>query len=76
MDSIEVSKIKNLLVDVWENAFHVTESNSEISIYVEVHDNNKPTGLWDHIPSRTKEKKFIYIHKVPFGYIENFFNNK
>ena len=75
MDSPEVLEIKNILVENWNHAFHVKESSSEIDIYVEVLANEKSTGLWKYIPMHTNEKKFIYIHKVPSGYIKMFFKD-
>jgi dTDP-4-dehydrorhamnose 3,5-epimerase-like enzyme len=71
MDSSAVSSIKEILVEHWDNAFHVLEHGSSLDIYVELENTSESTGLWKHIPM-VVEKKHIMIFKVPPGYIEGF----
>jgi len=68
MDSSIVSKLKELLVDNWENAFFVRELSSEVNIFVEMESTNADSGLWDVIPMKI-EGKYVKIFKVPTGYI-------
>jgi len=75
MDSPEVVELKSVLVDHWENAFHVVESGSEYQIYVELDDTNEKTDLWNHIPMKFR-KKYVLIFKVPTGYIDVFLRSK
>ena len=67
MDSEAVSEIKSILVEHWEEAFHVEESGGEIRVYVEMNDTSLSTNLWKHVPMRF-EKKSVLIFKVPTGY--------
>jgi len=75
MDAPEVSDVKSILVEHWENAFHVSSTSSEVHIHVEVEDTNVDTGLWNHIPMRY-DKKYVMIFKVPIGYIDVFLRSK
>ena len=50
MDSEAVSEIKSILVEHWEEAFHVEESGGEIRVYVEMNDTSLSTNLWKHVP--------------------------
>ena len=71
MDTPVVSKIKDILVENWENAFLVKETASDVDVYVEVENNDTKTGLWEFMPMRI-EGKYIKIFKVPVGYIGGF----
>ena len=75
MDAPEVSDVKSILVEHWENAFHVSSSSSEVHIYVELEDTNLDSGLWNYIPVRYG-KKSVIIYKVPVGYIDVFLRSK
>tara|TARA_Y100000114_G_scaffold157086_1_gene187008 strand:+ start:177 stop:407 length:231 start_codon:yes stop_codon:yes gene_type:complete len=75
MDSQSVSSIKGILVEHWENAFHVIEHGSSIDVYVELENTDESTGLWGHIPMRV-DKKYVKIFKVPPGYIEGFVKDR
>ena len=74
MDSDEVASIKKILVENWENAFHVSETGSEVDVYVEMENTDAKSDLWNHMPRRIK-KKNIKIFKVPTGYIDVFIRN-
>ena len=67
MQSDDVSEVKSILVEHWEDAFHVEESGGEIRVYVEMNDTSVSTNLWSHIPMRFG-KKSVLIFKVPPGY--------
>jgi len=69
MDSDTVSRIKEILVDNWENAFFVKETSSEVDIFVELENTSLDTGLWNVIPMCI-DGKYIKIFKVPAGYID------
>ena len=75
MDAPEVSDVKSILVEHWENAFHVSSTSSEVHVYVEVEDTHADPGLWNHIPMRYG-KKYVMIFKVPIGYIDVFLRAK
>jgi hypothetical protein len=53
MDSSAVSSIKEILVEHWDNAFHVLERGSSLDIYVEL-ENKVPPG---YIEGFVKESK-------------------
>jgi len=75
MDSAEISELKSILVDHWENAFHVVEMGSQYQIYVELEDTEEKINLWNHIPMKFN-KKYVLIFKVPTGYIDGFLRSK
>lgn len=75
MQSSDVSSLKKILVENWENAFHVTETSHEISIYVETDNTNEDSGLWNYIPSKMG-KRFIMIFRTPVGYIDAFLRSE
>ena len=75
MDAPEISAVKSILVEHWENAFHVVSTSSEVHVFVEVEDSNINIDLWNHIPMRY-DKKYVIIFKVPIGYIDVFLLTK
>tara|TARA_X000001382_G_scaffold127867_1_gene116430 strand:- start:1174 stop:1410 length:237 start_codon:yes stop_codon:yes gene_type:complete len=68
--SAEIVALTDILVEYWENAFHVKETGNVFSIFVEMEDTNLSTNLWSHIPMRFKHKH-VLIYKVPTGYIDS-----
>ncbi len=69
MKSAQIAELTDILVEHWENAFHVKETDSVLSIFVEMENTNLSTNLWSQIPMKLK-KKNVLIYKVPTGYID------
>lgn len=74
MRSAEIVELTDILVEHWENAFHVKEAGNVLSIFVEMEDTNLSTNLWSNIPMRLKHKH-VMIYKVPTGYIDSIIRN-
>jgi hypothetical protein len=72
--SADIAELTDILVEYWENAFHVKEAGNVFSIFVEMEDTNLSTNLWSHIPMRFKHKH-VLIYKVPTGYIDSIVRN-
>lgn len=75
MKSAEIVALTDILVEYWENAFHIKEEGNVFSIFVEMENINLSTNLWSQIPMKLK-KKHVLIYKVPTGYIEGFVKDR
>ncbi len=68
-----IKALKQKMVDIWEDAFHVRYKDGGLELIVEVENSEEKTGLWDYF----KEMKFMGYHitilKVPPGNIEVFY---